>query len=198
MAPVAAGGGAAADRNADTRDTRGIWERWRGGEGVGVGAREEGDERAVGERVARELGLEPLPDEGGLFRRTHVDAYSSAIYFMVIAPEFSAIHVLASTETYHWYGGAPLRLLLLHPDGSAEEPVLGPDVLAGQRPQVVVPAGVWQGSSSAGAWSLVGTSVAPPFEWDGFRLGGRAELGARYPGVASRIAQLTRVTTGTG
>ena len=125
--------------------------------------------------------LAPLPDEGGLFRRTHLDEHSSAIYYLLLAPEFSALHVLSATETYHWYAGSPLHLLLLHPDGTATEPVLGPDVAAGQRPQLVVPAGTWQGSRSDGAYTLVGTTTAPPFDWSGFRLGDRAELVARYP-----------------
>jgi predicted cupin superfamily sugar epimerase len=145
-----------------------------------------------GEQVAELLGLEPLPDEGGLFRRTHIDAHSSAIYFLLIAPEFSAMHRLAATETYHWYAGSPLRLLLLDDDGRVVEPVLGPDLAAGQRPQIVVPAGTWQGSSSAGEWSLVGTTTAPPFDWAGFELGERAALTERYPAAAGRIASLTR------
>jgi predicted cupin superfamily sugar epimerase len=144
-----------------------------------------------GERVAELLGLEPLPDEGGLFRRTHIDAHSSAIYFLLIAPDFSAMHRLTATETYHWYAGSPLRLLLLG-DGQVAEPVLGPDLAAGQRPQIVVPAGTWQGSSSEGEWTLVGTTTAPPFDWDGFELGERAALTARYPAAAERIAALTR------
>src|SRR6201991_2363177 len=86
--------------------------------------------RADGERVATLLGLEPLPGEGGLFRRTHLDAHSSAIYYLLLAPDFSALHRLDSTETYHWYAGTPLRLLLLHPDGEVAEPVLGPDLAA--------------------------------------------------------------------
>jgi len=145
-----------------------------------------------GERIARLLGLEPLPDEGGLFRRTHVDAHSSAIYFLLIAPEFSAMHRLTATETYHWYAGSPLRLLLLGPDRRVDEPVLGADLAAGQRPQLVVPAGTWQGSSSTGEWTLVGTTTAPPFDWDGFELGDRAALTAAYPAAAARIAELTR------
>jgi predicted cupin superfamily sugar epimerase len=144
-----------------------------------------------GERVAELLGLEPLPDEGGLFRRTHIDAHSSAIYFLLIAPDFSAMHRLTATETYHWYAGSPLRLLLLG-DGRVSEPVLGPDLAAGQRPQIVVPAGTWQGSSSEGEWTLVGTTTAPPFDWDGFELGERAALTAEHPAVADRIAALTR------
>ena len=145
-----------------------------------------------GERVAELLGLEPLPGEGGLFRRTHIDAHSSAIYYLLLAPDFSALHRLSATETYHWYAGAPLRLLLLDADGQVTEPVLGPDLTAGQRPQVVVPAGTWQGSSPAGEWSLVGTTTAPPFDWAGFELGERAALTARYPAAAERIAALTR------
>jgi len=113
-----------------------------------------------GERVAELLGLEPLPGEGGLFRRTHVDAYSAAIYFLLIAPDFSAMHRLTATETYHWYAGSPLRLLLLGGAADVSEPVLGPDLTAGQRPQIVVPAGTWQGSSSAGEWTLVVGVVA--------------------------------------
>jgi predicted cupin superfamily sugar epimerase len=150
--------------------------------------------RAEGERVAALLGLEPLHDEGGLFRRTHVDAHSSAIYYMLIAPEFSAMHALTATETYHWYAGAPLRMLLLHPEGSVEEPVLGADIAAGQRPQLVVPAGTWQGSSPDGDWSLVGTTTAPPFNWTGFRLGERGSLAERYARAAERITELTRLT----
>ena len=149
--------------------------------------------RGEGERIAAVLGLEPLPGEGGLFRRTHIDAHSSAIYYLLLRPDFSAMHRLGATETYHWYAGAPLRLLMLHPDGSATEPVLGPDVAAGQRPQVVVPAGVWQGSSPEGEWSLVGTTTAPPFDWELFELGDRADLAAHYPGAAARIGELTRV-----
>lgn len=145
-----------------------------------------------GERVAELLGLEPLPGEGGLFRRTHIDEHSSAIYYLLLAPDFSALHRLTATETYHWYAGAPLRLLLLDADGRVTEPVLGPDLAAGQRPQIVVPAGTWQGSSPAGEWSLVGTTTAPPFDWAGFELGERAALTARYPEAADRITQLAR------
>ncbi|MGW8376424.1 cupin domain-containing protein [Streptomyces sp. ODS28] len=152
-----------------------------------------GQDPATGRELARTLGLEALPEEGGLFRRTHFDGHSSAIYFMLLAPEFSALHRLPSTEVYHWYAGAPLRLLLLHPDGRAEEPVLGPDIAAGQRPQIPVPPGVWQGSSSAGGWSLCGTTMAPPFGWEGFELcGAQHGLGTRYPEWAERIAKLTR------
>ncbi|PRI12550.1 cupin domain-containing protein [Leucobacter massiliensis] len=143
-------------------------------------------------RWAERLGLEPLEHEGGLFRRMHLDEHSSAIVYLLADPDFSALHVLDAAEVYHWYAGSPLRLLLLHPDGRAEERVLGPDADAGQLPQLVVPAGVMQGSSPQGAWTLLGTTMAPPFRWEGFELGERAALQARYPEAAERIAALTR------
>lgn len=164
-----------------------------GGDGPGRGDHDgSGSDAEAGRRLAARLGLEPLPDEGGLYRRTHVDDHASAILYLLIAPEFSALHALAGTEIYHWHAGSPLRLLLLRPDGTVAEPVLGPDVAAGQRPQLVVPGGIWQGSRPAAAWSLVGTTMAPPFDWSGFRLGDRVELLARYPGAATRIVELTR------
>jgi predicted cupin superfamily sugar epimerase len=147
-------------------------------------------DREYGEQLAERLRLHPLPQEGGLFRETHRDVHSSAIYFMLIAPMVSALHRLNGDETYHWHAGAPLDLLLLHPDGRAERVLLGPDVLAGQRPQHRVPAGVWQGSSSAGEWTLVGTTMAPPFDWTGFDLATAEPLVARYPKVADRIRAL--------
>lgn len=131
--------------------------------------------RSQGEQIARRLRLEPPPGEGGLFRRTYLDAYSSVIYFMLLAPDFSALHALDSAETYHWYAGSPLRLPLLHPGGQIERPILGPDIAGGASPQCVV-AGVWQGSSTLGEWTLAGTTMGPPFEWSALRFGRRAEL----------------------
>lgn len=148
--------------------------------------------RADGERVAQLLGLERLPKEGGLFRRTYADAHSSVIYFMLLAPDFSALHALDSVEAYHWYAGSPLRMLLLHPGGRIEQPILGPDLAEGERPQIVVPAAVWQGSSPLGEWTLAGTTMAPPFTWSAFRIGRRAEPLTGWPDAAPRIRALTR------
>ena len=144
-------------------------------------------------RYVERLGLEPLEHEGGLFRQTYLDEHSTAIYFLLARPDFSALHVLTGPEAYFWHAGSPLQLLLLHPDGRVQEPVLGPDIGAGEQFQTVVPAGVWQGSSPAGEWCLLSTTMAPGFDWEGFRLGQRAELAVTYPDHAKRIAELTRI-----
>jgi hypothetical protein len=148
--------------------------------------------RGEGEQIARLLRLEPLPREGGLFHRTYADEHSSAIFLMLLAPDFSAMHRLDGVEIYHWYAGSPLQLLLLHPDGRTERPVIGSHFEAGETPQIIVPAGVWQGASPLGEWALVGTTMAPPFDWSAFHLGRRADLLAGWPRAASQIRALTR------
>jgi predicted cupin superfamily sugar epimerase len=138
------------------------------------------------------LDLEPLPEEGGVFRQTFTDDHSTAIYYLLADGDFSALHLLTGVEVYHWYAGAPLELLQLYPDGTSATVVLGPDLRAGQRPQHAALPGVWQGSSTPGPWVLVGTTMAPSFDWEGFTLGDRATLIAAYPDCAEQITALTR------
>ena len=125
------------------------------------------------EDVIRSLLLEPHP-EGGYYRETWADEASSAIYFLLRAGEDSAWHrVRDRAEIWHFYAGAPLHLWI-DPDGpgaGATPPVeLGTDLFSAQRPQAVVPAGVWQRARSLGNWSLVGCTVAPPFTFSAFDL----------------------------
>lgn len=142
-------------------------------------------------QVIELLGLVPLEPEGGWWARTHYDAASSAIYYLLTAGECSRLHRLPHPEVYHWYAGAPLQLLLLHPDGSSAQPVLGPELAAGQRPQLVVAPGVWQGSSSLGQWTLAGTTMAPRYEDADFELADPAALLARWPQHRDRIDALS-------
>ncbi len=144
------------------------------------------------DEVAALLGLVPLPDEGGRWARTLHDGNSSAIHYLLSDGDFSAMHRLDGPEVYHHYAGSPAVLLLLFGDGSAAEVILGDDLEAGQRPQAVVPAGVWQGSSTCGEWTLLGTTMAPPYTDEGFELGRRDDLVADWPSAAGRIAELTR------
>jgi predicted cupin superfamily sugar epimerase len=122
------------------------------------------------------LELAPHP-EGGHFRETFRDARgegaraaSTAIYFLLAAGEVSRWHRVDAAEVWHWYAGAPLLLEKAAPAGASEPVRLGPDLAAGERPQAVVPAGHWQSARSLGAWTLVGCTVAPGFEFAGFEL----------------------------
>ena len=143
--------------------------------------------------------LEPIPREGGLFRRTWAGSErpdgrpsGSAIVVLLTADDYSALHRLPSDEIWHHYLGDPLDLLLLAPDGSAAAAVLGPDIRAGQHPQLTVPAGTWMGARTRGAWSFFGCTMAPGFTYEDYEHGDAAELTARYPSEATRIAALCR------
>lgn len=153
------------------------------------------------EALIEKLGLSLLPMEGGYFAETYraADGSSTAIYYLLTPDTFSAMHRLASDEVFHFYSGDPVEMLQLFPDGSHEIVLIGGDVLAGQRPQVVVPKGVWQGSRlvSGGAYALMGTTVAPSFRYEDYEHGDRVSLIARYPDCAELIAVLSRSNTST-
>jgi len=122
------------------------------------------------------LGLRPHP-EGGHFRETwRAEAEpgtrpsGTAIYYLLAEGEISHWHRVDADEIWHWHHGAPLQLLL-SPDGRTTEALtLGPDIAAGERPQIVIAKTVWQSAQSLGAWTLVGCTVSPGFEYQGFEL----------------------------
>lgn len=123
------------------------------------------------------LGLQPHP-EGGYFRETFRDApgadgraASTAIYFLLKRGERSHWHTVDAVEIWHWHAGAPLKLSLAATDaGPVTELILGADLAAGERPQGVVPPHHWQAAETLGDWTLVGCTVAPGFDFAGFRL----------------------------
>lgn len=127
--------------------------------------------------IVRMLDLRPHP-EGGWYKQTFQDepgpdgrAQSTCIYYLLEAEQMSAWHRVDAVETWHWYAGAPISITLSPPDGQgAAAHVLGPDLRAGCRPQVVVPKLWWQTAVSLGAWTLVGCTVAPGFRFEGFEL----------------------------
>lgn len=131
---------------------------------------------ASAEAVIAALGLAPHP-EGGWFRETFRDASrdgtrstSSAIYYLLCAGEISHWHRIDATEIWHWHGGAPLLLTISRDGRSSERHRLGGDILAGERPQLIVPPRVWQSAIGLGAWTLVGCTVTPAFVFAGFEL----------------------------
>lgn len=128
------------------------------------------------EEVIAHLRLARHP-EGGWYRETFRDdrgsegrAHSTAILFLLAEGERSHWHRVDAVEMWHWYGGAPLLLKIAESDGDIREFKLGGDLFAGELPQAIVPAHAWQSAESLGAWSLVGCTVAPGFEFEGFEI----------------------------
>ena len=129
----------------------------------------------AGEIIAA-LNLQPHP-EGGWFCETyrHVPPQGgrgavTAIYYLLQAGEKSHWHKVDADEIWHFYAGEPLELSLSKDGRLTECRVLGRGLAVGRSPQIVVPAGVWQSARPLGAFSLVGCTVAPAFEFSGFEL----------------------------
>ena len=126
--------------------------------------------------VIARLGLIPHP-EGGHYAETwrHVPedggrGAGTAIHYLLKAGERSHWHRVDATEIWHYYAGDPLRLLLSEDGRSERAVILGPDLEAGQMPQVIVEPGCWQAAEPIGAWVLVGCTVSPAFEFAGFEM----------------------------
>jgi hypothetical protein len=151
------------------------------------------------------LQLAPHPAEGGFFRETwrtreRVDlprgprSFGTAIHYLLEPGNFSEMHMLASDEVFHFYLGDPVEMLQLFPDGSSAVFTLGQDLAAGQHVQLVVPAGVWQGTRLVGNGkiALLGCTVTPGFDFADYRSATYAELAAKWPLDAAHIRELTR------
>ena len=128
--------------------------------------------------IIRMLDLKPHP-EGGWYAETFRDptnpgerSAGTAIYYLLEAGDVSHWHRVDAAEIWHWYAGGPLALTWTG-DGTraqAKSVQLGPDLRAGQRPQCAIPKMAWQTAETLGAWTLVGCTVSPGFDFSGFEL----------------------------
>jgi predicted cupin superfamily sugar epimerase len=158
------------------------------------------------DEVKKLLGLVKHPREGGWYVRTwesletvDLERYggarrtSTAIYYLLEPDTFSEMHVLESDEIFHHYLGGAVEMLQLFADGSSQRVVIGKDIAAGERLQVAVPRGVWQGCRLVvkEGWALLGCTVAPGFEFVDYRDAPAEELVAGWPGEAEMIRGLT-------
>ncbi|HXN28284.1 MAG TPA: cupin domain-containing protein [Candidatus Acidoferrales bacterium] len=161
------------------------------------------------EEIRALLQMRPHPIEGGYFAETHRGApvlpqsllpgypgdraISTAIYYLLTPDTFSAMHRVRGDEMFHFYLGDPVEMLQLKADGG-EVVLLGQDIAARMRLQHTVPGGVWQGSRvrAGGKYALLGTTMAPGFEYEDYETGQRQDLIVRYPEFSNLIVSLTR------
>jgi predicted cupin superfamily sugar epimerase len=158
----------------------------------------------------RLLDLKPLPVEGGFYAQTYRSAeeipkealperygapkaFSTAIYYLLTPDTCSALHRLPTDEVFHFYLGDPVQMLQLFPDGTTEVVRIGSALGTDQRPQVIVPASTWQGSClvDGGNFALMGTTMAPGFDFSDYEGGDRASLIHRYSDQEGLITRLT-------
>jgi uncharacterized protein len=164
------------------------------------------------DEVKKLLNLAPHPREGGFYVRTYesgeqvpASAFAdsryagprhtgTAIYYFLEPGTFSEIHRLKSDEIFHFYLGDTVEMLQLHPNGRGEIIRIGNRLDQDERPQVLAPRNVWQGSHLApgGKWALLGCTVSPGFEFEDYEVMSRAELIADWPEFTGLIRQLTQ------
>lgn len=156
------------------------------------------------------LGMKPHP-EGGWYAETYratetvpadalpprygaARAHATAILYLLAEGAIGALHRVQSDEVWHHYAGDSVEMLQLRPDGSVLRSLLGPDIVNGELPQVVVPARTWQGVRIVplGRRSLLGCTVAPGFDFADFELARAEDLIARWPDLGDEIGLLSR------
>jgi predicted cupin superfamily sugar epimerase len=155
--------------------------------------------------IMAQLGLQPLPGEGGFFRQTWLSAETgpdgrplgSAIQYLITPEGFSALHLLRTDEVWHFYAGDPVEHVQLDPlTHTARTTRLGSAIAAGEQVQLVVARDIWQGARLAEGgrhgWALLGCTLAPAWDEREWETGKREDLLACYPAAASLIQVLTR------
>ena len=162
------------------------------------------------DQIIKKLGLIPLPEEGGFYFESfrskievEVDFMgngvkekkraSTCIYYLVTPEDFSALHKVKSDEVFHFYLGDPVEMFQVDDKGTRKI-LIGSDILNGETPQVIVPAGMWQGTrlKEGGKFALMGTTVSPGFEYVDFELASREEMLKMFPSQREDIIRYTR------
>ncbi len=161
------------------------------------------------EQIREFLMMQPHPIEGGYFAETYRSSgsvpqsvlknypgdrsLSTAIYYLLTPDTFSAMHRVRGDEMFHFYLGDPVEMLQLMPDGTGEVIMLGQDIGSGMRLQYTVPGGAWQGSRvrQGGQYALLGTTMAPGFEYEDYETGRRQDLITRFSKYSHLIKSLT-------
>ena len=154
--------------------------------------------------------MEPLSDEGGFYVETwraseqiartslppRYDGprnFGTAILYLLTADSYSRLHKVRSDEIFHFHLGDPVSMVQFLEDCRTRTLTLGSDILKNQSPQVIVPAGSWQGSFviPPGQFALMSCTVAPGFDFADYQSADRDQLLSRYPDQADLIRRLT-------
>ncbi len=156
------------------------------------------------DEIIQALGMTPLRVEGGYFRETYRSIVKTeatrqrragtSILYLMKGMDVSRWHRVRSDEIWMYHAGSPALQILLFPDGSWCERVIGPDVLAGEMPQNLIPVWTWQTAvlldRSEKSWGLFGAVVVPGFEYEDFEEGVASELVKKYPEAEKRIREV--------
>lgn len=142
--------------------------------------------------IIKSLQLEELTVEGGFFHELYRSVHGTSIYYLLANGQLSSWHKLnSSDEIWYFHAGSPVLQMLIFPDGSSTERVVGSDIADGHEPQSLIPAGTWQAAQllapEPDAWGLFGAAVFPAFEYGDFSGISATQLAIQYPELKERI-----------
>lgn len=158
------------------------------------------------EQIISSLQLQPHV-EGGHYKETYVSPHVVRIsgrdgleaerktltcifYMLSVNNPIGCTHKNRSDIVRYYQLGLPLRFILLFPDGTLEEVVLGPDLTAGQKLQLVVPGGTWLSTElvlesvpgcSSCDFGLVSEAVSPGFHWNDWCIATKEDIKNCFP-----------------
>jgi predicted cupin superfamily sugar epimerase len=154
--------------------------------------------------IIKLLNLKLNNTEGGYFDNVYPASNienppCSAIYYFLDDTRCSVMHKVTGDMLYHFYAGKPVEMLLLYPEGhspKSEICLFSNDIAKGGQPMKIIPGGTWLGSRIKGknSWSLMGVSMAPPYNPKDYFLGDRDTLIKQYPEQKKMITLLTHPT----
>ena len=155
------------------------------------------------------LGLEKHP-EGGYYKETYraeelLDhralpkrysgnrCFATSIYYLLNEQEYSSFHRLQTDETWHFYLGTTMELLVIDLDGQLNQYLLGTDFDRGERLQITIPKNLWFAArmQNTKGYALVGCTMSPGFHFDDFELADQTSLIKQYSQHENLIRQLT-------
>jgi hypothetical protein len=154
------------------------------------------------EEIISLLNLEPHPLEGGYFRRTyesnlHLDCdygkrlLMTSIYYLLTKESPVGFLNINTSDILHYHQlGAPIKYIIVSPDGVLAEKVLGPDIQDGQLLQMLVPGGWWKASricDSKEDYALISEAVAPGFEYADNEIATEALVRQQFPAIEDAL-----------
>jgi predicted cupin superfamily sugar epimerase len=118
----------------------------------------------------------------------------SALYFMVTPDAPVRLHRIRNDQLYHRYLGDPIEVLMLHENGTSEHVIVGPDLGAGQRVQLLIPGNTFHTARVIGQrrWFLGASTEWPGVEKVDVEIGDVEALAAKYPDVADDLRAFQR------
>lgn len=119
---------------------------------------------------------------------------SDAIFYLIPKGGKLNLHKMRSEKNQYFLYGSPVKLTIIHENGSLQQVILGHDIKNGHLLHYYVPENVWFGvelNDPNSEYGLIACSVTPAWQKADYLPGNRSTLLQTYPQHQSIIVALT-------